>query len=336
MIELDETVVAVVGVAKNCGKTTTLNTLVAAAHKAGRRVGLVSVGVDGEPRDALLGTSKPAIRAHADQLIATTQQLLNGSGARVEYLETLGFTTPLGEAVLARVLDDGEVMLGGMRHRADIEAAVDVMRAQGADQVFIDGAYGRVVAAQPGLSDGVVVATGAVVGQRIGIIVEKTNVLVDRLTMPRAEEPWQRQLLEQAIEEDRTLFGGPELAEPIPLPAKSALVGLSKARRLWTAKVEAVAVPGLVSDRVAQELLWRKRSGTLLLADGTSFQVDDKLARKLRKSWDIRTLESCTLLAIAYNPTSLHGYVVSDEALGQALRSQFPNITVANPIVGLK
>ena len=39
---------ALVGVAKNCGKTTTLNALARRQRELGRVVGLISIGVDGE------------------------------------------------------------------------------------------------------------------------------------------------------------------------------------------------------------------------------------------------------------------------------------------------
>lgn len=335
LIEIVEPVVAVVGVAKNCGKTTTMNRLVAQARLAGRTVGLVSVGIDGESKDALLGTPKPPISVHPGQLVVTTRQMLHASSADVEFIDVLGFTTPIGEAVLARVASEGEVVLGGMRHRADVALAVAAMKGAGADQIWIDGAYGRVGAARPSLSDGVVVATGAVVGSTVASIVDTTRALVDRLTLAGAEIAWQQRLIDQAIAEDRTLLGGSTMA-PIRLPERSALLGLSRGRDRWTADVEAVAVPGLVSDRVAEELLRLPRSGTLLLVDGTSFQVDDKIARRLRKHWAVRTRRSCRLLAISFNPTSLRGPVVAGDLLAEALRIQFPNIAVFDPIVGLQ
>jgi hypothetical protein len=214
--------------------------------------------------------------------------------------------------------------------------AVRAMQEAGADQVWIDGAYGRIVAAQPGLADGVVVATGAVLSPKIATIVEKTAALVDRLTLAVVEVEWQRRLLDQAIAEERTLLGGPTIDAPISLPASSALLGLSRGRDAWTPEVEAIAVPGLVSDRVAQELLRRPGGGVLLVADGTSFQVEEKLARRLRKSWEVRARATCRLLAISYNPTSLRGHVVDGEALGEALRAAFPIRTVFDPLVGLQ
>lgn len=334
MTHFSEAVIAVVGVAKNCGKTTTLNYLVESARQAGLVVGLCSVGIDGESKDVLLETPKPPIRVHPGQLVATTRQMLHASSADVEFLEMLGFTTPLGEAVIARVASDGEVVLGGLRHRADVVAAVAAMRQAGADQVWIDGAYGRVVAAQPGLSDGVVVATGAVVDSRPAVIVEKTAALVERLTLPAVDEAWQRRLIEAAIAQERVLLGGPTL-EPIALPERSALLGLSRGRDAWSADVTAVAVPGLVSDRVAHELLRHRTEGVLLVPDGTCLHLDPRVDKRLRAGWELRALRTCRLLAISYNPTSLQGHTLPAELLERELRARFPNTSVFNPLVGI-
>ena len=73
---------ALVGVAKNCGKTTTLNYLLGSGVCSGRVVGLVSIGIDGESADLLIGTKKPPIHVAAGQWVlpATTT---SGSYARI-------------------------------------------------------------------------------------------------------------------------------------------------------------------------------------------------------------------------------------------------------------
>src|SRR5690554_2852378 len=76
---------AVVGVAKNCGKTTTLNALIE-KHRD-RPVGLVSVGIDGEQSDVLLGTEKPAIVVEEGHWVVSAEQALSRSTAPLEYVE---------------------------------------------------------------------------------------------------------------------------------------------------------------------------------------------------------------------------------------------------------
>lgn len=335
-VDLDHGVISVVGVAKNCGKTTTLNALVAHLADAGHTIGLVSVGIDGEGSDALLGTPKPPVAVRPGQLAATTRDALKRSDAEVEYLADLGFSTPLGEAVVVRIVSGTRIVLAGMRHRGDVSTAVEALRSVGADRVLIDGAYGRVMAAQPGLAEAVIVATGAVVSPRAEVVAQRTAALVHRLTLPEVSEPWERALLETALEEDRALLGGPDI-DPIELPAKSALLGLSRGKDRWTPDVRGVAIPGLVSDRVVQELLRRRRrSGVLLLGDGTVLQADDRVLKKFERSWSIRVARRCEVVGISFNPTSVGGRRIRPGHLAQAISRRCGKTPVFNPLVGLQ
>lgn len=331
----DHRVIAVVGVAKNCGKTTTLDYLLTRALEAGEVAGIVSVGIDGETADVLLGTPKPPVVVHRGQLVASARLALEDSTARVEYVASLGFSSPLGEAVVARILADGAVVLAGMRHREDVAKAVDCILEHGAERVLIDGAYGRVMAAHPGVADAVVVSTGAVISPRADVIADKTAAVVERLSLPAIEVDWQRALIERAVEDNRTLLGGPDI-EPVELPAKSALVGLPRGRELWSPEIQAIAVPGLVSDRVVSELQRQRPARTLLVPDGTVIQGDERLLRKLRRTWDVRALRLAPVVAIAYNPTSVTGAGVRGDHLAQAIRARCPKMPVFDPLVGLQ
>ncbi len=328
--------IAIVGVAKNCGKTTTLNALSAWAHDIDRTVGLASVGIDGETSDVLLGTSKPPVVVQEGQWLVSAENALHSSSAELEYATDLGIETPLGNLVVARVLSAGEVILAGLRHKADLKLAAEQLEQHGADLVLIDGAYGRVVAAHSDITDGVILSTGAVISPNVHRVAEKTNALVQRLSFPKIDVPWQIDLMQSAIEDERTLMGG-ESISAIQLPARSALVGLPKARKMWSRDVSAIAIPGLVSDRVGEELTRYGGHGrTLLVPDGTVVQCDAKVLKKLLRSFEIRALSASPVLAISLNPTSIQGHVLSEPVISQLLSSQWPNIPIFNPLVGLE
>jgi hypothetical protein len=103
----------------------------------------------------------------------------------------------------------------------------------------------------------------------------------------------------------------------------SALLGLSRGRHLWTKQYTAIAIPGLVSDRVIEELLALDDTPrTLLVADGTALKASRKLVERLRNQWEIRAMARSNLRAISYNPTSIAGLGVDAESLARALREQ--------------
>ncbi len=327
--------IAVVGVAKNCGKTTTLNALLGLAVHHSKTVGLMSVGIDGESEDVLLGTAKPPVCVTTGQWVVTAEESAHASTAGLEYFDTLGFETPLGEVVVARVVSDGEIILSGLRHRADIKDAIRRLETHGVDLILIDGAYGRVAAAHADLTDGVIVSTGAVVSPQVDEIIETTRHLIDRLILPEITESWLLDLLNQSLREDRSLLGGPSLL-PIPLTADSALVALPNSRELWTSDVKGIAISGVVSDRVVDELIRAGGEGrTLVLSDGTALQADHRQIRRLKRTWNVQVPRAARLLGIAINPTSVQGWTVPQEALEEGLRSQWPEITIFNPDHGL-
>ncbi len=319
---------AVVGVAKNCGKTTTLNYLL--RKRVGPPPALISIGVDGESEDILLGTSKPPIEVQPGQWVVTAQQAAERSTARLEYIQPLGIETPLGEVLACRVVDRGTVMLAGLRHRREVLRALEILEESGCEDIWIDGAYGRVAGAHPSVTDAVVISTGAIAAAGVDGVVERTRDLISRLVLPPVEDKAQRSVLEYAIAEDRAFLLDEEKGA-VALPARSALIGLSRARKSWTPTIKAVAVPGLVSDRVAEELLAARSEGVLLIPDGTVLHLDRRLWRRLRQEWTVRALHPIEVAGISYNPTSITSSAVKDEVLAGALREAWPGLSVFNP-----
>lgn len=324
--------IAFVGVAKNSGKTTTLNFALGQAARRGESVALMSLGIDGESTDALLGTSKPKIYVEPGQWVVTAQKAVENSSVKLEYRHSLGFQTPLGEVFVGRVLTAGNVILAGLRHRKDVLHALEVLGGEDIDRILIDGAYGRIAAASAEVADAIVVSTGAVVSADIQGIVEKTAGLLEPFRLPVVEFARHRMLLERA-QASRTALLGMEDGQMLELPHASALVGLSRAAAMWTDWVDAIAIPGLVSERVAELLLGVSgRRRTLLVADGTAFHLDVKLWRRLGARWDIFVRKPGNVVALSVNPTGVQGNQVVREDLIAALHERWPDFAVFDPL----
>jgi hypothetical protein len=79
---------ALVGLAKNTGKTVTMNALLGELAASREPVGVTSVGRDGEQHDVIdFRIDKPLVRLGAGDLLATTDSLLSASGVPHEVLE---------------------------------------------------------------------------------------------------------------------------------------------------------------------------------------------------------------------------------------------------------
>ena len=157
---------ALVGLAKNTGKTVALSALLSELEGAGRRVGVTSVGRDGEAQDVIDSQiEKPLIRLAGGSLVATTDSLLRASGIPHELLEETDVRTPLGRVLIARLRGPGAIEVAGPSASEQVRGVADAMLAHGAEQVLIDGAIDRRAASSPEVTDGLVMSTGAVLGE---------------------------------------------------------------------------------------------------------------------------------------------------------------------------
>jgi hypothetical protein len=231
---------AIVGLAKNAGKTEALAALLREHEAAGVIVGVTSIGNDGEQRDAIdERIEKPRIGLAAGSLVATTDLLLRRADAAVEILRRTPHRTPLGRVVIGRVGAPGTLEVAGPVAAEDVGAVGEEMIALGAERVLIDGALDRRASAAPAVADGVVVSTGAVLGVDMEQVVARTRDAIELLQLPRLEHPGLRNLARSlrdstlVIAGDTAPAGSGEArraaaapsAALIPLPRRLALDG---------------------------------------------------------------------------------------------------------------
>src|SRR4029077_20709959 len=154
---------------------------------AGLPVGVTSIGRDGEEHDVIdARIEKPRVNLQAGSLLATTAALLRASAVVHERLAQTGVRTPLGEVVLARLSEQGTVEVAGPSAAAEVRAVSEQMAELGAEQVLIDGAIDRRAASSPAVADGLVMATGAILGEDIDEVVTATRDAVELVRLPRS------------------------------------------------------------------------------------------------------------------------------------------------------
>ena len=177
--------VALVGLAKNTGKTVALTTLIGELHAGAETVGVTSIGRDGEEHDVIdFRIAKPRVALRSGDLVATTDSLLAASGLAYELLEETDVRTPLGRVRVARLQADGEIEVAGPSTGEQLRAVCDSMLARGASRTLIDGAIDRRAPASPRVADGLVLATGAVLGATVEDVVLATRRAVELVRLP--------------------------------------------------------------------------------------------------------------------------------------------------------
>jgi len=174
--------IVIIGMAKNSGKTTTLNHLIKTFRKEGQRVALTSIGRDGESVDVVTGTDKPRIYVYRDTIIATAEKLLPLCDISKEIIAVTKIHTPLGRVVIVRALSDGFVQLGGPSIAAQM---AELLCELPGDRILIDGAVSR--KAQASIGDAVVLCTGASYSPSMIDTIQETQHVVNMFNLPRFE-----------------------------------------------------------------------------------------------------------------------------------------------------
>jgi hypothetical protein len=317
---------ALVGLAKNTGKTETLAALLRELQADGRTVGVTSVGRDGEEHDVIdANISKPRVRLPAGSLVATTDSLLRASGISYELLEDPGVRTPLGRVQIARVGSSptnptGAIEVAGPSAAVDVRAVSDAMLAHGAEQVLIDGAIDRRAASSPDVADGLIVATGAVLDRDIEEVVLQTRDAVELVRLPVVEDAFHT-----ATEDER-----------LELPPRFAL----------TAEAEQIAqlldehrdahwliVAGALPDRFLRGLVHpvhrRRRELVLVVADPTRVFLWKRGPEWYRRQGILlQTLRRVELEALTVNPIAPESHGFDSAELRGLLAQAIPDVPI--------
>jgi hypothetical protein len=324
--------VAVVGLAKNTGKTETLAALLRELEQAGRVVGVTSVGRDGEPRDVIdPHIEKPRVRLWTGSLLASTDALLRASGTRYEQLQDTGVRTPLGRVLLARLLAAGAIEIAGPSGALEVRAVADAMLACGAELVLVDGAIDRRAASSPAVCDALVIATGAILAEQIEDVVEQTRDAVELVRCPELADPSIRALAAARLTNLLIDREGPHVVELHP---RFALTSTREdVARLLRENPEAshLVLRGALCEPFLQTLLLaaRGRELTLVVADSTKvFLTNRGLSWYSRQGVSIRVLDSIRLSAITVNPVAPRSHSFESARLRELIEAAVPDVPV--------
>jgi hypothetical protein len=327
--------VAVMGMSKNTGKTVALNHLLAQAANAGVAVGVTSIGRDGEDRDQVFFIPKPPILVWPGTIVATARATLQRSKVRWKLLGSTDISSAMGEIVIVKVLDYGEMEIAGACHGSGQRKAIAQLQQCGAALVLLDGALGRSHHASPAIADAVILATGAALGGGMADVIRKTRDRLAILGIAPADEVtrnlceplfakggvalWnsQGELLLQA--EIATLNAGATLLAHID--ADLAVIALSGAvgRTLWQALCAlAQRHPGL----------------TVVVADGTRLFIENADLVAFRKlGGRLLAWRGINLAGITLNPVSPAGGRFAAEEFVAAARRAFAGYVVSDVVL---
>jgi len=299
-------VVAVIGIAKNTGKTTTLNAIIRAATAEQRRLGITSAGRDGEQIDLVTGLEKPLIWVPEKTLFVTAEEALVRC-CKHQVLRKLPLSTAMGDLILCKTLIAGEIEVAGADTRRNNKVAVCALQEGGADLVLIDGSTGRIFSSAPSLAQGTILATGAAFSSGLERVVQQTAHLISLLSLPSPQPAISARAIPIIKRKQRAILrkDGKEVIIDSPtLLMRSDEVALQMRKN----KGEILITSGAVTDSLVKALISKISSPRIIAIDMTHIFITPSVARALARAGGvIEVIYRATLLAVTINPWSPWG-----------------------------
>lgn len=179
--------IAIVGICKNAGKTTVLNYLVDSFH-SNCRLGITSIGYDGEDKDAVTGLKKPKVFVQKGMIVATANECIERAQANYKVLEDTKIRTVLGNVLLVSITGSGYIEISGPSIGSQMKDVCDMMEQYGCEKILIDGAAGRKTHAATSSADCMVLSVGAALSGSMDKVVRETKFLVEILGLEKLTE----------------------------------------------------------------------------------------------------------------------------------------------------
>lgn len=320
--------ISIVGMAKNAGKTTTLNYLIEEAMDEGMVLGITSTGRDGENTDLVTGTDKPRVYLDAGTIVSVPVKLYELADAGLEILRMTGYSTALGQIMLCRVAESGYVQIAGPVNTADHKKMCGEMLALGAELILIDGAIDRKSIAAPDTSDAIILATGAVLSRNLNKVVEETIHIIRLYELPKIEDKDLREKIEAGASEEKIMLIKQNKVETLQLKT-----GLAAGKFLDEAidkETNQVYIPGALTQSVIGDIHPSKlKRVSFVLKDPTKIFIGATLWQQLwKRGFRVSVLENIKIAALSVNPYSPSGYSFEHKVLLEAMRRAAGNIPV--------
>ncbi|MBO4563177.1 MAG: hypothetical protein J5772_06160 [Clostridia bacterium] len=315
---------SVIGMCKNAGKTTVLNSIISECESRGEILGLTSIGRDGERSDLVTNTKKPEIFVREGAVIATAEGLLKEGDISREILMATGLPTPMGEIVIVRARSAGYVQLGGASITEHQKLLRDRLFSFGCTRVLIDGAISRKSLGTPALADGVILSSGASYDADVRTTAEDTAFIARLFSLPVSKGT-------EALSARYTAISGGEahsadsLRELLPVLKSGA---------------EKLVMRGAVTDNSVKELLniGKLLNGTILVAEDASrllFRASG-FEKLMRFTGGFEVLKGTRLIAVTVNPFSAYGNHYDGNDFKERVASALERAGVTAPVMDVK
>lgn len=316
LIQSKYRIVSVVGMAKNAGKTMTLNTLIDEAMERNLCLGITSTGRDGEKQDLVTNTEKPLIYVAQGTLIATTEETFKWSEVRMEILEVTDFSTSMGRIVIAQAKNAGYVQIAGPNTNREMKEVAQKLLFYGAQLVIVDGAIDRVASASPAVTEATILATGAVLSRDMNQVIERSIHQTRLFSLPKIEDESLRKKLASMMEEKGYCMvdeaGNIKILEIKTALNSGAVIGSAMEENTRYVVIGGSLVSKTLKDIVAatqkyKQVIFVVKDATKIFIDTRDFLYFEKIGIQ------IQVIDKIEAVAVTVNPYAPQGYYFNPE-----------------------
>lgn len=332
LFENEHRIISIVGMAKNAGKTVTLNHLLDEMHDKGLCVGLTSIGRDGERQDVVTKTDKPMIYARKNAIVATAEMLFNLSEVKMAVLEVTEHHTAMGRVIIGQTLSDGYVQVGGPVSNAAIRDVAEKMLRFGADYCLVDGALDRTSSASPAITDACILSTGAVVSRDMLKTVDQTAYRASLFSLREAKDLALKELWKLSDELKKPILVDENGTHMVLEDVATAL----GAGRIIAENIDdttrTLIIPGALVTQTIMDVVQTTpnyRNLTWVIGDATKIFIDHKdWLYFMRIGVNIEVHSSIKLLAVTINPYAPAGYFYDSKLFKAAMLQRVKEIPI--------
>jgi len=317
-------VISIIGLAKNVSKTTTLNYLISNLTEK-YKLGLTSIGRDGEKYDVITELPKPQIYVKKGTYVVTAQQCLEDSKIKFESIKKTGFNTPLGEVMILKVLSEGYIELAGPSINKHLLIICSELRNLGCDLILVDGAFDRRAYATPLISDATILSTGASVSRNMKEVIDLTIHTIKLLNLEQETNLEIVELSKNVLKKSKVSI----IDKAYSVNSLNVATALDAAEEIiqnLKDDSQYVLINGAVTDKLLEDLMksTQKYKGiTFIVEDGTKLFLSQNTTKKfLKKGGILKVLNPINIIAITINPTSPYGYKFDKDKFLKSLQEE--------------
>lgn len=285
-------VIGIVGLAKNTGKTTTLNYIL--EHLNNKKIGLTSIGLDGESFDQITYLPKPRIYVCPGMVIATAKDVLKDVDFNYEVLEETHLKTALGNISVIHILSKGHIILAGPTTNKDLEVLIKTLKKH-VVQIFIDGAFNRKTFASIDSIDAIILATGAALSKDMSETIKKTRQVVLSFNLPKANSYIQKQHhMAIVTRNDVKKFSKKNMDEIIP----------------YLKDIHTIEIKGALTTKMVEFMVMHRiKNFDLIIEDSTKLMIDHNQYEHLKQlGIKLFVVKQVPMIALTINPFSPSGH----------------------------